>query len=241
MHAEGRLQKRVDGRSPREDPNVKAIWLCPSNELNRNLEVESLLEMVRKYDIDGIHLDYMRFPSPSYCFDENCRSRFQGETGISVKHWPDEVMEGSIYHKEWRQWRKELITSLVERISSEARKLKPNLKISLAARPVLNWAQEHDAQDWPLWAERGYLDFICPMNYTPNLGKLRERLVPQLKAVDGKVPIYPGLGAYMIKSPIQLAAQIELARALGSQGFVLFAYGEPLTKWLPMLKKITKD
>ena len=36
-------------------------WLCPSQEVNRKLELDTMLEMVKKYDVDGVHFDYMRY------------------------------------------------------------------------------------------------------------------------------------------------------------------------------------
>jgi len=232
----GRLQRNHRGQLARDDPEVGVDWLCPSHPDNRRLEKEAMLELVRRYDIAGIQFDYMRLPSGDYCFCDHCKEQFQRGTGAPVVHWPDDVLPAGPLADRWRQWRRDLITSLAEEISDEARRLKPDICVSLAAWPDLDAAREAYAQDWPAWARGGVLDFICPMDYTEDEAELAHLLDRQLKATRGETPLYAGLGAFLIKSSSVLIGQVEAARRAGADGFAAFAYASgDLVKWLPDL------
>ena len=51
-------------------------------------------------------------------------------------------------------------------VSREAKKIRPGLKISAAVFGSYPGCRESVAQDWPAWVKAGYLDFVCPMDYT---------------------------------------------------------------------------
>ncbi|MGB9797115.1 MAG: hypothetical protein ACPLSK_00660, partial [bacterium] len=58
----------------------------------------------------------------------------------------------------------------------------------------------------------------------------------QREIVKGKIPFYPGIGAFII--PVeQLIQQVEIARELGVDGFLIFNYDKNLVEYLPFLAK----
>jgi len=233
----GRLQRNARGQLGREDPDVTVGWLCPSNPENRKLEKDAMVEAVRNYDIAGIQFDYMRFPNGNYCYCDNCRAQFQKDTKITVAHWPDEVQQGGAHYDQWQAWRRGLITSLAVEISEECHRIKPGIFVSLASWPDLNAAQNDVAQEWPLWVKKGILDFVCPMDYTESRDDLvNNQLAGQLARVAGAIPVYVGLGAFLMKSAAPLIEQIQATRDAGADGFLAFAYfSGDLDKWLPEL------
>ena len=236
--AEGRLMRNWKGQLARDDPNLEygVDWLCPSNPANRKLEKDAMLELVRKYDIAGIQFDYMRYPSPDYCFCDHCRASFEKDTGIRVEHWPDDVRGDGPYAQRYADWRRGLLTSLVADISREAHRIKPGIFVSLAAWPEVEVARNWVLQDWPAWIANGSLDFVCFMNYGTEVQQVADYLRAQVDLVNGAIPIYAGLGAFMMRSPWPLIEQVEAARAAGADGFVTFAYySGDLDKWLPDL------
>lgn len=216
MRALRRTQKDFNGND--------VDWLCPSHPENFKLEFESMIEVVRKYDVDGIHFDYIRYPNANCCYCDGCRERFEREIGIAVKDFPKDVLSGELADR-YRQWRCQQITRLVAAVSEAARKLKPNIKISAAVFRDYPRCRETVGQDWLLWIERGYLDFVCPMNYTADIALFRETVERQLKFVAGKVPLYPGIGASSPGlSPVEVIQQIQIAREAGAKGFIIFNY-----------------
>ena len=69
-------------------------WLCPSHPENFQLELDSMLEVARKYDVDGLHFDYIRYPDHDKCYCDGCRSRFEQQTGTKVAKWPADCYLG---------------------------------------------------------------------------------------------------------------------------------------------------
>ena len=237
LEAAGRLQRNSRGQRGRDDPALGVDWLCPSHPENRKLEKDAMLELVRRYDIAGIQFDYLRFPGADYCFCDGCKARFEEATGARVEHWPADVRGDGPLAERWGEWRRDLLTSLAEEIGEEARRLKPDMCVSLAAWPQLDDARDAYGQDWPRWVREGTLDFVCPMDYTKDEEELAGLLHQQVAATQGQIPLYAGLGAYRLKSASDLTRQVQAARGAGADGFVAFSYdsGE-FAHWLPHLR-----
>lgn len=228
--AEDRLQRDRDGRQVR--------WLCPTDPRNINLERTIMIEMLRKYDLDGLHFDYIRYPSVEACFCPRCREQFEQVVGRRFERWPQEVLDGPEYPR-FRQWRADNITRLVKIVSRQAREIRPSVKLSAAVFPDPHRDRYVVGQDWSRWVREGLLDFVCPMNYFPTGEFLEGRIRRQVQAVGGTAPVYIGLGTWQMQDASDLAAQIELARELGADGYVLFHYDD-LTlaeEWMPLLRK----
>ena len=218
LRREGRTQVSVKGEP--------ADWLCPSNPDNRKLELDSLLEVARKYPIDGLHLDYIRYPGREYCYCDGCRRRFEAASGRKVVNWPKDCFSGD-RKDEYNDWRCRQITELVKAVSREAKKIRPGLKISAAVFGSYPGCRESVAQDWPAWVKAGYLDFVCPMDYTADDAELASLVRSQAKLIGGRVPLYVGIGATatgLHLTPDQVANQIITARSLGASGFSIFNF-----------------
>jgi uncharacterized lipoprotein YddW (UPF0748 family) len=228
LRGAGRTQK---GRK-REDVN----WLCPSHPENFALERASMLEVVRDYDVDGIHLDYIRYPDKDACFCSGCRERFEKAAEAKIGNWPDDVLNGDQAAR-FADWRREQITRLVRAVSQEAHAIKPKIKVSAAVWGGWNNARQSIGQDAKAWIDAGYLDFACPMNYESKDEDFADWTRRQVAATDHKTPLYIGIGAHKLSGPEQLLRQIQLSRELGGDGFVLFQLNERLaTQFLPALR-----
>ncbi|MBC7287351.1 MAG: family 10 glycosylhydrolase, partial [Armatimonadetes bacterium] len=215
---EGRLQV---------DPEGKTIdWLCPSDERNFRLERDSMLELVEKYDIAGIHFDYIRYPGMNGCYCDRCRRLFEERIGKKVDNWPQDVLQGP-YRQEWLQFRRDNITRLVRSVSEKAHQIKPDIKVSAAVFGYWDGARDSVGQDWVQWVKEGLLDFVCPMDYIPDNAALRSLVARQVAWVSGRVPLYIGLGEWRLEDAVHLGYQIQMIRELGADGFVLFHYDHP--------------
>jgi len=229
MRREGRLQ--ADSRGKEE------LWLCPSSPENQQLEIDSMLELVRNYKIDGIHFDYIRYPDSDHCFCDRCRQRFEAVAG-KVRNWPGNVLVGGPLRQRWLDWRRDNITTVVKAVSEQARAIRKDIKISAAV--FSNWSVDRDniGQDWKLWCDRGYLDFVCPMDYTPSNRNFENLVARQVKWA-GSVPLRPGIGYSASRShfgPDGAIEQIKITRRYHTDGFVIFNYGQAeSSRLLPLL------
>jgi uncharacterized lipoprotein YddW (UPF0748 family) len=212
---------RAAGRTQVSRTGENMDWLCPSHPENFALETDSMLEVVRNYDIDGIHFDYIRYPNGDYCYCTGCGSRFQGQTGLTVGTWPDGVLSPGALRTAFLNWRRAQITRLVQEVYTQTKALKPHVKVSAAVFPHAASAYDDVGQDWRLWVTNGILDFVCPMDYTTKLHSFQGLVEQQAGFVAGRIPMYPGIGAYVLETDAVLA-QMQVARAAGTGGFILF-------------------
>jgi len=231
MVREGRVQKLFNGE-------VKESWLCPSHPDNQELEVAAMLELVRAYKVDGIHFDYIRYPENNACFCDGCRVRFEAKLGRQVAQWPQDTRKDEAVRDAWFAFRRANIDTVVRRVSQEAHAIRPSVKVSAAV--FRNWPIDRDSigQDWGMWCEQGWLDFVCPMDYVDSSAAFRN-VVSMQKAFVGKVPLYPGIGLSCWKDPqdaVKLAEQIEITRELGLNGFTVFNYDANAEAVLPWMR-----
>jgi len=220
MRREGRLQRFVSGET--------RPWLCPSHPENFRLELASMIEVARRYPIDGLHFDYIRFPGRDSCYCDGCRERFELASRSKVASWPDDCYNGP-RRKEYNDWRCDQITRLVEAVHREGKRLRSELMISAAVFGSYPACRASVGQDWPKWVEAGYLDFICPMDYTNSDLVFQSLVEGQLRRVGGRIPVYAGIGATASNASLtadRVVGQIHHARRLGAAGFTIFNFSE---------------
>lgn len=231
MAAEGRVQKLYDGET-------KAEWLCPSHPANQAQEVAAMLEIVRNYAVDGVHFDYIRYPDNSSCFCDGCRARFEARLGHAVAAWPADTRKDEQVQAAWLDFRRSNIDGVVRQVAEEARRIRPGVEISAAV--FRNWPVDRDGvgQDWKMWCEQGWLDFVCPMDYVDSNALFRNMVASQIPYA-GQARLYPGIGLSCWKDPrdaVKLAEQIGVVRELGVPGFTVFNYDANAEATLPSLR-----
>lgn len=219
---------RKDGRTQVSATGKPLNWLCPSHPKNVQLELESILEIVTNYDVDGIHLDYIRYPGSHACYCEACRKRFVLATRQQIDAWPAAALPNTgEYGDRYIAWRSQQITRLVRLLHKRLREMDPNIKLSAAVFGGYPACVTSIGQDWIAWAKAGYVDFVCPMNYTEDADYFTRLLVDQLALMPKDVAIYPGIGVTATNSlltPDAVVEQIYLSRSLGASGWTIFDY-----------------
>ena len=176
-------------------------WLDPGQHENRELIKSVIQEIIRKFDVDGIQLDYVRF------FEE----------------WnvPETIM----------RIRRVTVTNFVIETSQMVRQLKPSLAYSACIFYNPKRACEEMAQDWITWDAKNVFDFLVPMNYTTYPKEIIKWIDCQKFVHKGDTLFYSGLGAYMPSmTPTKLFKEIDFVKQCGYSGFVLFAYNEDFEK-----------
>ncbi len=219
VEEEGRLQVDYNGNT--------IDWLCPSSPENQELEFNVMVEMATKYDVAGVHFDFIRYPNANACFCPRCRERFQQDTGIQVKDWPEDTRSDPKIKEAWIQWRCDQSSRLVQRTSKAVHEIKPHCQVSTAVGRTYPCVRQSVGQDWVYWIEQGWLDFICPMDYTNSDSDFTRYVATQMGQIAGRIPFYPGIGALSSSSRLsadRVAAQINITRQLGADGFVIFQY-----------------
>jgi uncharacterized lipoprotein YddW (UPF0748 family) len=183
-----------------------------------------------KYDIDGIHLDGIRFPiNQGYSYDKATCEAFKKEFGES----PLDVHQdcGSMVWCEWINWNANHITTLVREIKEIIDKSGKDIVLGVDVFPDCETAKVLIGQDWEFWAKEGLVDIICPMQYTNDLDVFRKSVKKAVIIANGKCLVYSGIGirsSHNINTPEGVVQEVKIAREEGADGVVFF-FGSTLT------------
>jgi uncharacterized lipoprotein YddW (UPF0748 family) len=189
-------------------------------------------DLATRYEIDGIHLDYIRYPSPRFDYSRGAIREFRDairptlslaeRRELDAREAIDPLVYPDSYTQEWKAFRIARLTALVGRLRGTIKGARPAAQVTIAAAPDLNEARDHRLQDWGAWLRAGLVDAVCPMAYTPEPARFAEQIAAAREAA-GPRAIWAGIGAYRL-SPAQTVDNIETARKLGAAGVVLFSY-----------------
>ncbi|MFB3895636.1 MAG: family 10 glycosylhydrolase [bacterium] len=214
----------------------KLYWLCPNKPAVQKYLLDMIKELVTNYDIDGIHLDYIRYEDMypnKYCFCSDCVNQFKKEYGID----PRDITTKSKYAKSWHRWCEMQVNNFVRDAHREIKNLNPDCMLSAAVGMNLEESRKFRRQDWLHWVNNRYLDFICPMVYTQDVDIVAKWTKDQLTRAGHKTLIYSGLVQWF--GATTLRQEIQTARQNKSDGITLFALEQFKTypEYLAMLKE----
>ena len=233
--AEGRLVRMFDEKSR----NPWSHTFCPSHPANIKLESQAMDEIAKR-GVDGIHFDYIRYANSNFCFCDGCRARFEQSCGVKVANWPADVRKDPSLVRKWIDWRCSNVTKVVKAVGERVHAQYPGVEVSVAARSSATGAYEGDGQDWVGWAKNGWIDFLCPMDYTPSTAFFRKTYLEQLKVLEGaRTKLYPGIGlscwADDGTDAMRMAKHIRALRKDGLEGFTVFNFDARAERAFPIL------
>lgn len=171
-------------------PMTSSRALSPGLDTVRAYTINVAMEIVRNYDIDGLHLDYVRWneysnskESKEYAkeveqgqyldgmiSDEQILDLEQNKAGrylYDIEHpYSAGVPTGFSTWEEWWRWS---VTEFVKVLHDSVQSVKPWVRLSPAALGKYNWSgwQGYGSvyQDAALWFNQGYIDQLTPMSY----------------------------------------------------------------------------
>jgi uncharacterized lipoprotein YddW (UPF0748 family) len=219
-------------RWARAQPDVEGLYLSPIAPAAASYSVAVVEDLVRRYPLDGIHLDYLRYPGPDFDYSRLALDEFEASMATTVtpaerrlltaRAGDDVLAWADAYPERWADFRRSRLTALLMRIRTGLRRLRPGLPLSAAVSPHADEAASARFQDWPLWAESGLLDVLCPMAYTTDLATFRGQIGDAVRSTPAAL-VWAGIGAYRL-SPPQTVEHIRAARTAGAHGVALFSY-----------------
>lgn len=136
------------------------------NEAFRRFIVELMLDVVRRYDVDGINLDYIR--SMGTCDSERCRADYRRRYRRSLQaDLYIQKLSGSA-PRSLVDWNRQAVADIVRNVSVRAKAIKPDLIVSADVH-MLNEALLAEGQDAAYWANSGWVDVVYQMDYRRNV------------------------------------------------------------------------
>jgi len=210
-------------------------FLDPGHPDAVDYTVSVYLDLLKRYDVDGVQLDYVRYGGPTWGYNPTAIARFNQQTGRSGKPAPTDPA--------WMQWRRDQVTNLVRKLYVESLAIKPRVKISAA---TIAWGDgpQNDAgwyqtqpykevlQDWRAWLEEGILDMAMPMTYQREYKRSQklayDRWIEYAKdhQYNRQIAIGPGNYLNYIEDTLAQVRRAEQPSAKGNHvaGTVLYSY-----------------
>ncbi|MGQ9455670.1 MAG: glycoside hydrolase family 10 protein [Armatimonadota bacterium] len=207
----------------------EGLYLDPGIPEAREYIVRIVEEIASNYDVDGIHLDYIRYPGKNWGYSKLALRQYQKETGTNDTPLPDDPR--------WLQWKRDQVTKLVRAIYTKLKAIKPKILVSAStiawgdcpADFKLSSAYAVVCQDWKAWLEKGLLDANCPMNYkqesNPKQASYFRNWLSGFKRWSNGKPTYVGIEVHINSVP-DVIKQIETVKRGGLEGFVLFSFNQ---------------
>lgn len=140
-------------------------WMDPGNPRAIDWTLQVVADVVRRYDIDAVHMDdyFYPYPKDKTPFPDEASYRSYQRTGGPLKK---------------NDWRRQNVNSLIDRLAAETHALKPFCKVGISpfgiARPGVPTGIEagidqyaHLYADVRGWLQRGTLDYLAPQLYWP--------------------------------------------------------------------------
>lgn len=191
----------------------KSYWLDPGLPEVREYLSDMIAEMVEKYDVDGVHLDFLRYPGKN--FEDEFSYSVHG-TGLSRD-----------------EYRRKNITDLVELINKKIKAIKHFVKLGVAPigifkneKGITGWEGYSEVyQDSREWLKRGLVDYLAPQIYwgfddNPRFGLVAKEWTENSFGRS----IVLGIGAYKPNVKSEINAMIQYARTINAGGVAFFRY-----------------
>ncbi|MBN1351119.1 family 10 glycosylhydrolase [candidate division KSB1 bacterium] len=209
--------KRMDGN------HEGYIFLSPGIPEVREYLLTVCLDITERYNIDGMHFDYIRYPANKYSYDSVSVARFNSPEGN-----PDNL--------DWASWQREQVNTYVREFYAQAMLIKPALKVSAAVIGKYDYGYTGwDGynvlyQDGRRWMEESVMDFLAPMIYW-RIGQLdpwapfEVLLRDWVKKNSFGRHIYAGIGTYKLTADFkEISDEIDTCRSVGAPGQVHYSF-----------------
>jgi uncharacterized lipoprotein YddW (UPF0748 family) len=211
---------------------VEGLYASPVPAESADAIVSVIGDIASRYAVDGVHLDYARYPNDDFDYSRAALEPFRAEVakGLAVadRHHrertlgTDLVAWAEAFPEQWRDFRRQRLTDLVSRIHESVKSRRPNAVFSAAVAPDANEASARRLQDWAGWTHGDLLDVVCPMAYATDSQSFTAQVANATQAAAGR-PVWAGIGAYRLSSS-ETVENIRIARRFGASGIILFSY-----------------
>ena len=203
-----------------------AKFFNPANEEYKKYFLDYLTYIYENYDIDGLQLDYIRYPGTDggvdYGYDDKTKELFLAKyTNLSASVF-DELAQRTSSHAVWNDWiafKAAFVTDMVKSVRELTDKIRPDLYLSAAVASDTRLSTF--CQNTKLWLEEGLLDAIYPMTYGESV--LQSRLSEFFGMTGDNAYLFMGSGSYLNLSNAETHNQAMTTR-YKADGIAYFEY-----------------
>jgi uncharacterized lipoprotein YddW (UPF0748 family) len=229
-----RYRARIVEWSKANRGELEGVYTGPANAKVREHIYQIWMDVLKNYEVDGLHFDYVRLASPDFDYSRTSLDRFRKwmepklskEEGRQLKQSTKQnpLAVAETHPDKFADFQREQITMLVQRIYREVKRQKPQVIVSAAVFANDENAYTRRFQDWRRWLSMGILDVACPMAYSTDTAVFKKQIeIAATSAHSAGRKVWAGIGAYRIPSE-STVDKINAARSVGSDGIILFSY-----------------
>jgi len=222
--------QRQDGSRTWVGAAGEVMWLNPFYPEVQNFLESLVLEVVNKYDIDGVQFDDHTALPNEFGYDAYTLTLYEKETKKKAPPNPRDP--------DWVRWRADKITAFMTRIHQVIKTRKPNILMSLSPA-TYQLAYQTYLQDWLDWVRKGIVDEVIVQVYRTNLDSFLEPLRrPEFQEAKQKIPTAVGILSGLKTKPIAMPLITEKVRAAEANGLgIAFFYYKTLWDIAPESKE----
>ena len=214
----------------------EGFYLSPNHPKVNSYLLTVFRDLIENYELDGLHLDYVRFHDSEYGHNPAAIAYFRKYNGM--KAYPPEETSGV---SEWNDHRRKAITDLVRETKNLIETVRPGVELSAAVKPNLYQARERYFQEWDVWLAAGYLDKAVVMNYTKNLKEFADNIDIMYDNLPSKYrkKIVMGIATYNQPAD-QVVDKVKYTRVTRFKGISFFSYNVMAQnpRYFRLIKKI---
>lgn len=190
------------------------VNLDPGHPAVEDYLIGVFMDIVNRYDVDGLNLDYIRYPATNWGYNPVAVSRFNAEYG--------RIGSPSSSDPTWMDWRRDQISNLVKRLYLEIKAVKPHVKLSADVWNTAASGNSGYLQDWDKWMANHWIDFVHPMTYTSDNGTFDSWMTAAAGNQHGR-HVYPLIDVSNSVTG-NVEPQIASVRSHGFSGMGLYSY-----------------
>ncbi len=189
-------------------------------------------DIVQRYAVDGVHLDYLRYPTDQFDYSGETLAAFSrsiipelsdADRGrYEARAEAEPLLYTRAFPERWRAFRIDHLTNLLTQLRETVRAARPGAIVSAAVAPNPVEAADGRLQDWPAWLAKGLIDVVCPMVSTTDSAAFAAQIAAARDAA-GRHPLWVGIGASSL-SHEQIMDDILTARRIGAGGVGFLSY-----------------
>lgn len=194
-------------------------WFDPAKKTTQDHAANVVRDIVKRYDIDGIHFDDYFYPYASYN---------NGKDFPDQDSWNEYLRNGGKLSR--ADWRRENVNLFIERIYEEIKQEKSWVKFGISPfgiwrsgypNGVVGLSQYDELYaDAKLWLNKGWIDYFTPQLYWP-VDAPRQKFADLLEWWESenthKRHLWPGLNTVEVKAAdkaSEILRQIEITRRI---------------------------
>lgn len=202
------------------------FFIDPANPEVQEFLMALLTEIIDNYKVDGINLDYIRYPQSvsvsdtnAWGYTEYARDEFKTIYGKD----PVEISVSDPLWMKWCEYRREKVSNFVARVGALGRETKTY--ISAVIFPDRLSALTTKQQDWKTWSTRNYINGFTPLFLTCNAKTLNVLVTNVINAKSPDTDLFAGLFVtFMGGSEEDLIREIHETRKINVNGVILFDF-----------------